>query len=58
MQRRTQRGVPMMMMRQGQLQSFVDKVPIDGVWIDMNEASNFCNLDGTTQVRIQRLVKD
>merc|ERR1719420_1181527 len=25
-------------------------VDVDGYWIDMNEVSNFCNVDGTGQV--------
>lgn len=33
-----------------QLQAFYDMVPMDGLWIDMNEVSNFCNVDGTGQV--------
>lgn len=33
-----------------QLQSFYDQLPIDGIWIDMNEVSNFCNDDGRGQV--------
>lgn len=32
------------------LQSFLDIVPADGIWIDMNEASNFCGMDGKAQV--------
>jgi alpha-D-xyloside xylohydrolase len=33
-----------------QLQSFHNSVPVDGIWIDMNEVSNFCNVDGKGQV--------
>ena len=33
-----------------QLQNFHNLIDFDGVWIDMNEASNFCNDDGTGQV--------
>lgn len=33
-----------------QLSSFYDAVPVDGIWIDMNEVSNFCNVDGKGQV--------
>ena len=33
-----------------QLSAFHDMVPVDGLWIDMNEISNFCNVDGTGQV--------
>lgn len=33
-----------------QLQQFHDLVPVDGIWIDMNEVSNFCNDDGKGQV--------
>ena len=29
--------------------NYLDSIPIDGVWIDMNEASNFCNNDGKGQ---------
>jgi len=32
-----------------QLQSLYDLVPYDGIWIDMNEVSNFCNSDGKGQ---------
>jgi len=32
------------------LQSFFNLVPVDGFWIDMNEISNFCNVDGHGQV--------
>ena len=28
-----------------QLRAFYDEVPLDGVWIDMDEPSNFCTGD-------------
>lgn len=33
-----------------QLKAFHDLAPVDGIWIDMNEISNFCNADGAGQV--------
>ena len=33
-----------------QIQAFHNKIEFDGVWIDMNEVSNFCNTDGKGQV--------
>lgn len=33
-----------------QFEDFHASLPIDGVWIDMNEVSNFCNSDGAGQV--------
>ena len=33
-----------------ELSKYFEKLPIDGLWTDMNEASNFCNLDGSGQV--------
>jgi alpha-glucosidase (family GH31 glycosyl hydrolase) len=33
-----------------QLSSFYSLVMVDGIWIDMNEVSNFCNMDGNGQV--------
>jgi len=33
-----------------QIQNFHNKINFDGVWIDMNEVSNFCNTDGKGQV--------
>lgn len=33
-----------------QLQAFHELAAVDGIWIDMNEVSNFCNSDGTGQV--------
>lgn len=32
------------------VKGFHDSVKIDGIWIDMNEVSNFCNADGKGQV--------
>jgi alpha-glucosidase (family GH31 glycosyl hydrolase) len=34
----------------GQMKDFFDAIEFDGIWIDMNEASNFCNADGNGQV--------
>jgi alpha-glucosidase (family GH31 glycosyl hydrolase) len=34
----------------GSLQTFWDAVPFDGIWVDMNEAANFCNDGGKGQV--------
>jgi alpha-D-xyloside xylohydrolase len=34
---------------QDELESFYEMVGMDGIWIDMNEVSNFCNVDGTGQ---------
>lgn len=31
------------------MKSFYDLAPVDGIWIDMNEVSNFCNNQGTEQ---------
>lgn len=33
-----------------ELQNWYKEVPVDGLWIDMNEVSNFCNSDGAGQV--------
>ena len=33
-----------------QLSAFHSAVSVDGIWIDMNEVSNFCNVDGSGQV--------
>ena len=33
-----------------QMKDFFALVAFDGIWIDMNEASNFCNADGNGQV--------
>jgi alpha-glucosidase (family GH31 glycosyl hydrolase) len=33
-----------------QMQGFFQQIDFDGIWIDMNEASNFCNADGNGQV--------
>lgn len=32
-----------------QLQAFYDQIPLDGVWLDMNEPSNFCTGDVCVQ---------
>jgi alpha-glucosidase (family GH31 glycosyl hydrolase) len=33
-----------------QITNYLDQVSLDGLWIDMNEVSNFCNEDGKGQV--------
>ena len=34
---------------ENQLEAFHTEIPVDGIWIDMNEIANFCN-DGSGQV--------
>lgn len=39
---------------QSELASFYELSQFDGIWIDMNEVSNFCNYDGAGQVCVER----
>lgn len=39
---------------QTELASFYSLSQFDGIWIDMNEVSNFCNYDGAAQICVER----
>ena len=41
-----------------QIQAFNKNIPLDGIWIDMNEADNYCSGDICYDGRLQMFLKD
>jgi len=41
-----------------QIRAFNENIPLDGIWIDMNEADNYCSGDICYDGRVQAFLKD